>query len=144
MEKIFFWILIFMIYSCKSSGEFNTSNLQENSEIIRGDTVKIVNEDTNYEVIIIDSGFSNWLLSRSFPRGYHSLSFLENKNSLWIREWNNRVLESFRYNPNLYEMQINYDPNIRYGYEVNYLIYNYLVYFQNSNNQQLFGRVPIR
>ncbi|WP_341349475.1 hypothetical protein [Flavobacterium columnare] len=88
-----------MIYSCKSSGEFNTSNLQENSEIIRGDTVKIVNEDTNYEVIIIDSGFSNWLLSRSFPRGYHSLSFLENKNSLWIREWNNRVLESFRYNP---------------------------------------------
>ncbi|GEM57388.1 hypothetical protein FC1_06260 [Flavobacterium columnare NBRC 100251 = ATCC 23463] len=133
-----------MIYSCKSSGEFNTSNLQENSEIIRGDTVKIVNEDTNYEVIIIDSGFSNWLLSRSFPRGYHSLSFLENKNSLWIREWNNRVLESFRYNPNLYQMQINYDPNIRYGYEVNYLIYNYLVYFQNSNNQQLFGRVPIR
>lgn len=133
-----------MIYSCKSSGEFNTSNLQENSKIIRGDTVKIVNEDTNYEVIIIDSGFSNWLLSRSFPRGYHSLSFLENKNSLWIREWNNRVLESFRYNPNLYEMQINYDPNIRYGYEVNYLIYNYLVYFQNSNNQQLFGRVPIR
>ncbi len=34
-----------------------------------------------------------------------------------------------RYNPNLYEMTINYEPHIHYGYEVNYLIYNYIDLF---------------
>ena len=48
------------------------------------------------------------------------------------------------YNPNLYEMTIDYNPTTRYGYEVNYLIYNYLVYFQNVYNQKLNGYVPIR
>jgi hypothetical protein len=39
-------------------------------------------------------------------------------------------------------MTINYEYGIDYGYEVNYLIYNYMIYFQNTNNQRLFGNVP--
>ena len=42
----------------------------------------------------------------------------------------------------MYQMRIDYDQNINYGYEVNYLLYNYLVYFQLSNNQRLGGIVP--
>jgi hypothetical protein len=53
-----------------------------------------------------------------------------------------RVLQSNRFSPNLYEMTINYEYGIDYGYEVNYLIYNYMIYFQNTNNQRLFGNVP--
>jgi hypothetical protein len=34
-------------------------------------------------------------------------------------------------------MTINYNQNIDYGYEVNYLIYNYMVYFQNTNKKTL-------
>jgi hypothetical protein len=34
-------------------------------------------------------------------------------------------------------MTINYDPTVDYGYEVNYLIYNYMIYFQNTFNQKL-------
>ena len=45
-------------------------------------------------------------------------------------------------NPNLYEMTINYDSTTNYGYEVNYMIYNYLVYFQLTNNQKLGGFTP--
>jgi hypothetical protein len=56
-------------------------------------------------------------------------------------EWNSRALQPERYR-NLYEMQINYDPKIHYGYEVNYLIYNYMIYFQIANKQQLGGFVP--
>jgi hypothetical protein len=108
------------------------------------DTVRIANDALEYEVIIIDNGFSTWLASKSLPRGYNSQSFLENKNRLWIREWNSRVIQPFRYNANLYEMTINYDQNVDYGYEVNYLIYNYMVYFQNTYKQKLFGYVPPR
>jgi len=68
----------------------------------------------------------------------------DSKGRIWVSEWNSRVLQPMRYNPNLYEMTINYDPNIDYGYEVNYLIYNYMVYFQNKYKQKLFGHVPLR
>ncbi len=42
----------------------------------------------------------------------------------------------------LYEIQIDFDRNIHKGYEVNYVIYNYMVYFQINNEQQLGGFVP--
>ncbi|HRN44983.1 MAG TPA: DUF6146 family protein, partial [Flavobacterium sp.] len=110
----------------------------------QGDTVRIANDALEYEVLIIDPGFNTWLNSIALPRGYHSQSFLEAKNQLYVSEWNRRVMQPQRYDPNLYEMTINYDPNIDYGYEVNYLIYNYMIYFQNTYKQKLFGFVPIR
>ena len=116
----------------------------KNAKAIHGDTIRIANDELEYEVIIIDPGFTSWLVSRSFPRGYHTQTFLENKNRMYITEWNSRVLQPNRYNPNLYEMSINYQYGTDYGYEVNYLIYNYMVYFQNVNNQRLFGNVPSR
>ncbi|WP_428225424.1 DUF6146 family protein [Flavobacterium sp.] len=145
MKAIFFFLgFLSLTVSCQSQTFDASKNNEANAKVIKGDTIKIANEETEYEVIIIDPGYSSWLYSRALPRGYYSLSYLENKNQLWIQEWNNRVMQPQRFNPNLYEMQINYDRTLRYGYEVNYLIYNYLVYFQNANNQQLFGRVPPR
>lgn len=108
------------------------------------DTIKIANKDIEYEVIIIDPGFNTWLNSLAYPRGFYDQSYLENKNRLYINEWNNRYSQPQRYNRDLYEMSIDYDSNINYGYEVNYLIYNYMVYFQNNYRQKLFGRVPLR
>jgi hypothetical protein len=135
-------VILAVIISCTSS----KSIVSKSDQVIatQNDTIRIANEELEYEVIIIDSGFNTWLVSRAFPRRYHSQSFMENKNRLWIIEWNTRVLESFRYDPNLYGMTINYNSSIDYGYEVNYLIYNYLVYFQNTNKQKLFGYVPTR
>jgi hypothetical protein len=108
------------------------------------DTVRIANDSLEYEVIIIDNGFSTWLASRAYPRNYYSLQYLENKNYLYVTEWNNRVLQPQRYSPRLYEMSIDYRPDIHYGYEVNYLIYNYMIYFQNTYKQKLWGYVPSR
>lgn len=105
------------------------------------DTIRIANDFLKYEVIIIDSGFNSWLYGNAKPRGFYSESYLENRNQIYVTEWNNRVMQPQRYN-NLYEMQINYDRNIDYGYEVNYLIYNYMIYFQITNKQQLGGFVP--
>lgn len=110
----------------------------------KNDTIRIANEELQYEVIIIDPGFSTWLASNAYPRNYHSQFYLENKNRIYVNEWNNRVLQPQRYNPNLYEMTIDYAANIDYGYEVNYLIYNYMIYFQNTYKQKLDGYVPTR
>lgn len=131
-----------IVWACTST----KSNIPSKEKLTgtKNDTVRIANEALEYEVIIIDPGFNTWLITRAYPRGYHSQSYLENKNRIYVSEWNSRVLQPFRYNPNLYEMTINYDPNIDYGYEVNYLIYNYMIYFQNTYKQKLFGYVPIR
>ena len=61
----------------------------------------------------------------------------------YVTTWNSRVLQPQRFNPNLYEMQIDYKANIDYGYDVNYQLYNYFVYFQNRYKQNLLGgRIP--
>jgi hypothetical protein len=144
MKKSIYIIAIILVslYSCKTS---NTGFTKTDKAIATpSDTVRIANDKLEYEVIIIDPGFSTWLASTALPRNYYSQSYLESKNRIWVSEWNSRVLQPMRYSPNLYEMTINYDPNIDYGYEVNYLIYNYMVYFQNRYKQKLFGHVPLR
>jgi len=106
------------------------------------DTVTIANESSNYEIIIIEPGFQTWLQSIARPEGYYSQSFLENRNQIMVTTWNQRVLEPMRYDPMLYEMQINYDPGTDYGYEVNYKLYNYFIYFQRKYNQRLGPFLP--
>ena len=135
-------IIICVIVGCRTSKSVVVE--KEKPTGIKSDTIRIANDKLEYEVIIIDPGFSSWLISNAQPRNYHSQSYLESKNQIWISEWNNRVLQPMRYSPNFYEMTIDYTPSIDYGYEVNYLIYNYLVYFQNTYKQKLFGYVPLR
>lgn len=135
-------LIVSVLVGCKTSKSGFTETKKPATSI--NDTVRIANKELEYEVIIIDPGFSTWLNTMALPRGYYSQSYLESKNQLYVSEWNNRVMQPLRYNPNLYEMTINYDPAVNYGYEVNYLIYNYMIYFQNKYKQRLFGHVPIR
>lgn len=99
------------------------------------DTVRIANDSIEYEIIIIEPGFDSWLATAK-PRNYFSLVYLENKNRLWVSEWNRRVLDR-RYPAHLYEMRIDYEPHIHYGLEVNYLLYQYFTYFQQRYKQRL-------
>ena len=158
MKNYFFIVtlILFLMLSCTSKKSTvalparnltvknDTIKIAKNAVQITNDTVRIANEELEYEVIIIDIGFSTWLAGNAFPRGYLSQSYMENKNIFYVTEWNNRVLQPQRFNPNLYEMSINYDRNIDYGYEVNYLIYNYFIFFQNTYKQKLYGNVPLR
>lgn len=140
-------LIILAIIFCILLGCNTTKSTMTNTDkpfTKQNDTVRIANDSLEYEVIIIDPDFSTWLVTRAFPRGYHSQSYMENKNWIYVSEWNRRVLQPQRYSPNLYEMTIDYQPNIDYGYEVNYLIYNYMIYFQNTYKQKLDGYVPMR
>ncbi|PKB15479.1 DUF6146 family protein [Flavobacterium sp. 5] len=141
-NSIYILLILFIIIACNTSK--STISNTEKPITTGNDTIKIVNKELEYEVIIIETGFDSWLQSTALPRGYYSQSYLEAKNYPYILEWNNCVLQPQRYSPNLYEMTINYEPTINYGYEVNYLIYNYMIYFQNKYNQRLYGRVPLR
>jgi hypothetical protein len=140
MKNLLYALIVgLFIYSCSSSQD---RDMQKAEEIVENDTVRIANDSLEYEIIIIDPGFSYFLNSLARPEGYYSQDYLENKNRFLVTDYNNRVLHPQRYNPNIYEMQINYDPNIDYGYDVNYKLYNYFVYLSRKYNQSF--SVPTR
>jgi hypothetical protein len=138
----YIFVLLLTIIAC-SSIKKDTIDSSKTSKLLN-DTIRIANDSLEYEVLIIDPNFSSWLNANAYPRNFHSLTYLENKNQFYVNEWNNRVMQPQRFSPNLYGMTIDYNSNIRYGYEVNYLIYNYMIYFQNTFKQKLGGYVPMR
>ena len=144
MTRLFISLLLLtgFIYNCKPSKNHIQNNQHQTNIVKTNDTITIANDELEYEIIIIDAGFSNWMASRARPKGYHSQPFLENRNYQYTLEWNQRVGNPNRYNPSLYEMLIDYQPNINYGYEVNYKLYNYFIYFQLTYKQRLAAFIP--
>ncbi len=152
MKKvIYIFLLALFLFNCTASkraplepSSKQTTEIASEKELaqVENDTVVIANDQLEYEIIIIEPGFNTWLLSRARPEGFYSQQYLENRNYLYVLEWNQRVLQPGRFNPNLYELQIDYQPNIDYGYDVNYKLFNYFIYFQLTYNERLAGFVP--
>lgn len=135
-------VLLACIFGCNSSSKPIAQNNNDNQK--SGDTVRIANDEMQYEVIVIDGGFRPWLQSSARPRGFYTQKHLENRNVPWVIEWNNRARSpKSNRDASLFSMQIDYQNGTDYGYEVNYLLYNYLVYFQMKNNISL-GSFPAR
>ncbi|MDG5491929.1 DUF6146 family protein [Psychroserpens sp. SPM9] len=134
--------ILMMAILLVSCGASQTTVDNSTADIPEEDVVRIANDDIEYEIIIIEPGFNGWLNSIARPKGYYSQSFMETRNKIFVQEWNSRVLQVNRFDPNLYEMQIDYQPNINYGYDVNYKLYNYFIYFQLTHNQKLTALQP--
>lgn len=137
-----FMVLAILVASCKS---YNNNTIIDNgnsSGLVDNDTVSISSDESDYEIIIIEPGFNAWLVSMAKPEGYYSQQFLESRNAVLVQAWNQRHLQPFNYDPNLYEVRIDYDTRTDYGYEVNYKLYNYFIYFQLKYKQRLSSFMP--
>lgn len=134
MKKLLYTcILAGIIIGCAStSSKLDTSNTVVNPS----DTLRIANDSLEYEILIIEPGFNRWLVTQP-PRGYYEQFWLENRNIFYVTEYNNRVINSTQYGSNIYIQQIDYQRSEDYGYEVNYLLYNWFEYFQERYNQKL-------
>ncbi|WP_299682033.1 DUF6146 family protein [uncultured Dokdonia sp.] len=134
MKKIFYTLLLAtFIIGCATT---NTKNDIANTAGDTSDTVRIANDSLEFEILIIEPGFNNWLVTQQ-PRGYYEQNYLENRNLIRVIEYNNRVLESSRFDPNIYLQQINYERGVDYGYEVNYLLHNWFIFFERRYEQKL-------
>lgn len=129
---ILFTLPIF-IYSCGSN-----TNIKTNSEV-KEEPVVIANDSLEYEITIIDIGFTNYLNSMARPRGFYTQEYMEARNKVWVNIWNQRATNIGLYDPNIYGNVINYEANIDYGYEVNYLLFNYFIFAQQKYNMTLGG-----
>ncbi len=136
MKYVF--VLLALILTFAGCDTYKSTTGKEPSTMAENDTLHIKNDSLEYEIIIIEPGFNSWLVTQQ-PRGYYGQTFLEAKNQMFVAEYNQRVRNFQRYDPNLYQQEINYDYAVDYGYEVNYLLYNYFIYFQQRYNQRFPG-----
>lgn len=92
--------------------------------------VVISNDSLAYEIIIMDQGFSRFLMSVAKPKWYYSPVYYKMKNKLYVAEWNSRVYSNSRFSRDLYQQTIDYDGSINYGLEVDYKLYNYFKFVE--------------
>lgn len=129
--KSFFYLSLIslFIWSCSSIPQKNTSAKEK--------PVVIENDSLEYQVIIIDPGFTSYLSTRAKPMNFHTLEYLEAKNKRYVTTWNSRVINPASYDSNIYGMSIDYDHKINYGLEVNYKLYWYFKFAEEKYRMRL-------
>ena len=95
------------------------------------DTLNISKGDTTeYEILVIETGYENWMTTNAKPKWYYTNEYYRNKNQFYVINWNNRVNETMHAPP--YEETIEYNPNIDYGIDVNYQLYWYFKFMEHK------------
>lgn len=120
----FVFVLAVIVFSCNSTKKMAVKSTNDEEVVV------ISNDSLEYEIIIIDQGYHNFLLGVAKPKWYYSEEYYKINNTFYVSEWNLRVLQPYNYSTNIYEMQIDYDPNVDYGLEVNYMLYNYFKFVE--------------
>jgi hypothetical protein len=134
MRYLITLLLLASVMSC-STQKKGINQSFEDSKVVN-DTIRIANDSLEYEIIIIEPGFNAWLATQR-PRGYYGLNYMEQRNKYYVTTYNIRANNPLRWGLDLYPMQINYEINVDYGYEVNYLLYHYFLFFEEKYNQRL-------
>jgi len=134
--KHLLYLLTFLVLliSCSSTQSTQSSQTKTNTDLPEG-AVRIANDELEYEIIIIDIGFENYLITAK-PMSYYSETYLESKNKFYVSTWNYRASNLTKYDSKIYENIIDYDYNIHYGLEVNYKLYNYFKFVEERYNQK--------
>jgi hypothetical protein len=124
MKKSVFSILVFLIL-IQTNG-FSQKEMKRNK--VKADTVSV--SSLEYELIILDPGFDTWLVTKP-SKEFYSKDYYALKNRLYVSEWNHRYMTAR--NNEGYDSYIDYDPRIDYGLDLNYKLYYYFRYFEETN-----------
>jgi hypothetical protein len=136
MKNTLYIIALVALFIACSGSKNTTYDSDKNVAAVANDTVRIANDSLEYEVIVIEPGFYGWLATQP-PRGFYTQSAMEISNKFDVLEYNLRARDPMRYGTTLYPFPIDYDRNVDYGYEVNYLLFNYFIFFEQRYNQKL-------
>ena len=118
------------IWACGSS-PINNKNIEKEEPVV------IANDSLEYEITIIDIGFNLFLNTIAQPEGYYSQEYLETRNRIFVTNWNIRARNPSQFNGTIYGNVIDYQPNIDYGYDVNYKLFNYFMFAQRKYKMTL-------
>jgi hypothetical protein len=128
MKKYAFLILVIMA-AIQAVGFSQTKDRRES---LKNDTISA--DSVEYSLIIIDPGFDTWLAAKP-SKNFYSNNYYVQKNRFYVDEWNLRYTTE---NDNgLYDNYIDYNPDADYGIDINYRLYYYFKYFEETNHVKL-------
>lgn len=125
MGYVFIIVGAILLYSCGS----------------QKDVVRIESESDNvdsveYILIVDELGFESWMATNSKRIWYYSDAYYKTWNSIYVIEFNHRVLTGADYP---FIETIFYDTSIDYGVALNYRLYWYFMFIQEKYNVTLLA-----
>lgn len=106
--------------SCSTQNQ--SSNIAQN--------ITFEQDEEEYDLIVSDPDYEIYLKTIAQPMNHYSESFYLSKNQFYVIEWNLRHNNPLRYNPNIYTSYISYDPNIEYGLNFEFKLYNFFKFVE--------------
>ncbi len=137
MKKLYISVLfaLLLIISCISHKETSKT---ESKPRIESNQKETPSDSTEYELIIMDPKYDTFLATQP-QKNYYSNSYYQNWNIQYVVEWNIRHSNPLRYG-DFYETQIDYSPDIDYGIDLNYKLYNYFLFIDKEYGIKLINR----
>ncbi len=123
-------ILCCLVSSCAPSGKIANSGDEKAFRLEQS-----AEDSVGYDLIIFDPGFQPWFDMNRKPVWYHSKEYLETWNQQYVFAWNEKVRNSFFQflNPgNPFELEIDYRPGVDYGLDLNYKLYHYFLFIEDT------------
>lgn len=123
MSKIIIIILaVFAIGGC-------APKVTSNKDVPKGENIVINGEDDEeYDLTIIDSGFQSWFSSYAKPINYYSKSYYESQNRRYVSSWNELYQRTAGAGP--FGNYVDYRFTEDYGLELNYELFWYFKYIE--------------
>ncbi len=91
------------------------------------------NDEGEYDIIVFDPQYDTFLKTIALPKSFYSESFYKSKNRIYVTIWNQRYYNPLSYNPTIYEVAIELDPDINYGLDFEYKLYNFFKFMEWKN-----------
>lgn len=112
------------VSACGSGKSAGPVHYGQNMILDRGD-------EEEYELVIVDNGFDRWFAMHRKPVNFYSPQYYASMNRQYAAAWNEKVVTQGHRPNSPFQQQINYDPGIDYGLEVNYKLYYYFKYIED-------------
>ena len=117
-------ILSITFFSCTTNQVSNNNSTTENKLTFEP------NEDGEYDIIVFDPQYDVFLKSIARPKAYNTYEYYKTRNRLYTTIWNQRNMMPSVYDPNLYAVSIDLDPNIDYGLDFEYKLFNFFQFIE--------------
>ena len=122
MKKfLLFGIIIFATWSCSQQKKMTQSQKTH---------AEITEDNTEYNILIIDPGFDRWYMMRYSASMDRSNEYYKGMNNLGVQNWNDYYNRG-KY-PQVIGSYLNFSPSIEYGLEVNRRLYWYFKYIEEN------------
>lgn len=119
-------LLFISLFALSISGCNSPKNIESDSNKAQ----KVMIDSSDYEITIIDPDFDRWYMMNVSPGKERSGEYYRSKNIFAVSRWNDYYLRG-KYRRAI-GTNINYNPNIDYGLEVNRKLYWYFNYIQEN------------